>query len=223
MLEELDDMFKSDTIKPTFDSVHIILSLFIFDENPTGIGRYRIKEELSIGSGTSKSLIKKLNEKVEFIRVFNENIRKGHVLTEKGKKFLENFKKRIPFLKEGDISILKDIIIESENSRVYICQVKNSAKKLTNGIAQRDAAIRVDGKGASCIIFDGQNFTFELGLSLQDDKEQMKVNAAVQEYFKKLINNSNSKLEKNDVMILGLGKNSKIARLASLNAALTLV
>jgi len=223
MLEELDEMFKSDTIKPTFDYVHIILALFLFEENPTGIGRYRIKEELSIGSGTAKSLIKKLNEKLEFISVFDENIRKGHVLTEKGKKFLDKFKKKISFLKEGDISILKDIIIESENSSVYICQVKNSADKLTNGIAQRDAAIKVEGKGASCIIFDGTNFTFEFGLSLREDKEQMRVNTVVQEYFKKIINASDSNLEKNDVIILGLGKNTEFARLASLNAALTLI
>jgi predicted transcriptional regulator len=223
MLEELDEMFKSDTIKPTFEYVHIILALFLFDENPTGIGRYRIKEELSIGSGTAKSLIKKLNEKLEFISVFDKNIRKGHILTEKGKKFLEKFKKKIPFLKEGDISILKEIIIESENSRVYICQVKNSAEKLTNGIAQRDAAIKIDGKGASCIIFDGQTFTFELGHSLQEDKEQMNVNTVVQDYFKKIIKASESNLEKNDVMIIGLGKNTELARLASLNAALTLI
>ncbi|TFG27649.1 MAG: hypothetical protein EU532_07070, partial [Promethearchaeota archaeon] len=185
MLEELDEMFKSDTIKPTFDYVHIILALFLFDENPTGIGRYRIKEELAIGSGTSKSLIKKLNEKLEFISVFDENIRKGHVLTEKGKKFLNKFKKEIPFIIEGDISILKDIIIESENSKVSICQVKKRAGKLTNGIAQRDAAIKVDGKGASCIIFNGQDFTFELNSFSEKDKEQMRVNEEVQKYFKK--------------------------------------
>ena len=41
--------------------------------------------------------------------------------------------------------------------------------------------------------------------------------------FKKIINKSNSTLEKNDVIILGLGENSEIARLAALNAALTLI
>lgn len=223
MLVELNDMFKSDTIKPTFEYVHIVLALYIFDENPAGIGRYRIKEELLIGSGTAKSLIEKLNKKIKFISVLDENIRKGHVLTKKGRRFLENFKKKIPILIEGDISILKEIIIESENSSVYICQVKSSAKKLTNGIGQRDAAIKIDGKGASCIIFNGKEFTFELDKSLDENKDQMIVNEDVQNYFKKLISNSNSNIEKNDVIILGLGKNAKLARLAALNAGLTLI
>ena len=164
-----------------------------------------------------------MNEKIKFINVLDDNIRKGHVLTKKGKKFLEKFKKKIPILIEGDISILKDIIIESENSSVYICQVKNSAKKLTNGIGQRDAAIKINGKGASCIIFDGTYFTFELDRSSNVNENQMIVSEDVQNYFRKIITNSNSNLEKDDVIILGLGKNAKLARLASLNAGLTLI
>ena len=54
-LSELKPLFESLTIRPTFDYVHIILSLFIFGENPGGIGRYRLKDELQIGSGTAKS------------------------------------------------------------------------------------------------------------------------------------------------------------------------
>ncbi len=223
MLEELDDLLDSATIKPTFEYVHILLALFIFSENPTGIGRYRLEKELSIGSGTAKSLINKLNKKINFISVFEENIRKGHVLTNKGKEFLNKFKKKIPFLIEADTLILKEIIIDSENSNVYVCQVKNSAKKITNGMAQRDAAIKVNGKGASCIAYNGKKFVFELGPSSEDDKDQMQVNEELQDYFERIINEANSKLEKNDVIIIGLGENPEIARLASLNAALTLI
>ena len=62
---ELNDLFKSATIKPSFKKVHVILSMFIFGENPQGIGRYRLKKELLIGSGTARSLITKLNEKIQ--------------------------------------------------------------------------------------------------------------------------------------------------------------
>ena len=68
-LSELAPLFESLTIKPTFDYVHIILSLFVFGENPSGIGRYRLKDELQIGSGTAKSLVKKLKDVSEFIVV----------------------------------------------------------------------------------------------------------------------------------------------------------
>ena len=223
MLEELDDLLDSATIKPTFEYVHIILALFIFSNNPSGLGRYRLERELSIGSGTAKSLIKKLNKKVNYITVFEDNIRKGHVLTTMGKEFLTRFKKKIPFLLKGKMSILKDIVIESKNSSVYICQVKNGAEKISNGIAQRDAAIKVDGKGASCIVFNGKDFVFKLGSTSEEDKKYMKVNEEVQNYFRKIIEEANSNLEKNDVIILGLGDRSEIARLAALNAALTLI
>jgi hypothetical protein len=223
LIHELDDLLESATIKPTFDYVHIILALFIFSENPDGIGRYRLEKELSIGSGTVKSLINKLKKKINFISVFEDNIRKGHILTDRGKTFLNRFKNKVPFLIKGDTSILKDIIIESENSNVFICQVKKSAEKITNGIAQRDAAIKVDGKGASCIVYNGKEFVFELGPSSEEDKEHMQVNEEVQDYFENIIRGANSVLERDDVIILGLGENSEIARLAALNAALTLI
>ncbi len=53
----LNELFKSSTIKPTFERVHVILALYIFGENPQGIGRYKLKSDLDIGSGTSRSLI----------------------------------------------------------------------------------------------------------------------------------------------------------------------
>ena len=83
MFEELDALFESSTIKPSFEEVHVILSLFIFDENREGIGRYRLQKELLVSEGTAKSLIKKLNEKTRFLTVTDKGKRKGHVLTKK--------------------------------------------------------------------------------------------------------------------------------------------
>ncbi|MFX0073177.1 MAG: DUF4443 domain-containing protein [Candidatus Hermodarchaeota archaeon] len=223
IFNELNQLFESETIKPTFEYVHIILALFIFSENSNGIGRYRLKEELKIGAGTAKSLITKLNEKINFISVLEGNIRKGHVLTEEGLKFLNNVKRMIPFLVKGDINILKEIIIETENSHVFICQVKNCGEKISNGVAQRDAAIKVNGTGASCLVFNGKKLIFKLGPSSQYDQELMKINTEIQDYFNRIIIKENSKLDENDVIIIGLAKDSETARLAALNAALTLI
>jgi predicted transcriptional regulator len=220
MLEELKQMFESDTIKPTFENVHIVLALYIFGDNPDGIGRYRIKEELSIGSGTAKSLIKKLNLKTNFITVVDENKRKGHILTENGLKFLNKIKKKIPILKPGDSSLLNEIIIASENKSTYLCLVKNVAGKLSNGIIQRDAAIKVNGIGATCLVFDGTKFIFKLGSFAETDKDLMGINDVIQTYLKQQIE---TLLEKDDVVIIGVGDNMKNARLATLNAALTLL
>jgi len=223
MLKELDEMFHSETIKPTFEYAHILLALFIFGENLDGIGRYRLQKELLIGSGTAKSLITKLSKKKNFIAVPDKNRRKGHVLTDAGLKYLNKIKNVILLINDGDLSILKDMIIESKGAYAYLCQVKNSSEKITNGIAQRDAAIKVNGFGVTCLVFDGGKFHFPLTSAYESDEIQMKITEDVQEYVKNQVINKNYILEKNDVIIIGLGDNSERARLAALNAALTLL
>jgi len=232
MFKELDVLFESSTIKPTFERVHIILALLIFGENREGIGRYRLKEELLIGSGTARSLITKLRN-AGFIDVpefshkkGSENLRRGHVLTVKGLRYLEKINEYIPFVREGDLSKLKEIIIESEGINPYICQVKDRANKITNGIDQRDAAIKIDGNGATCLIFNGEAIVFPQKSISNTNKDHWKISDKVSDYFIKLKNERNNKgivLEKNDVIIIGLGNSVQKARLAALNAALTLI
>jgi len=233
MFQELNELFESTTIKPTFEKVHIILALFIFGENLEGIGRYRLQKELLIGSGTSRSLIKKLKQRGGFITVPNGDTkseskikRKGHILTEKGLDYLNKIKIHIPFLIEGNLEILKDIIIETNKANPYICQVKNRGNRITNGVTQRDAAIKVDGIGATCLIYNGVRLVFPLRSLSDDDENKTEINKTIQNYFESLqIKNTAEKisLEKNDVVIIGLGDNTKKARLAALNAALTLI
>ena len=222
--KELDELFDSATIKPSFDYIHVILALYLFGEldEQEGIGRYRLREELLIGAGTAKSLITKLNKKIGFISVIsNKNQKKGHRLTEKGKKFLEKIKQIIPIIKEGDLSILKDIIIETNNMSSYFCLVRNAGSKIKDGIDQRDAAIKVNGSGSTCLIYNGKQFIFPRGAFLENENEQVDVSKKVQDYFKAQL--EGIELKNNDVLIIGLGENSKNARLASLNAALTLI
>ncbi len=221
-LSELKPLFESLTIRPTFDYVHVILSLFIFGENPDGIGRYRLKDELQIGSGTAKSLVKKLKDVSGFIVVPDEGERKGHVLTEKGHKFLAKVKKKIPLLEKADLTFLKDIIIEPENVNPYFCLVKNATKKIKNGIEQRDAAIKVNGSGATCLVYNGKDIIFPSKYVKNSSEEQKKINQKTLKYFTSKIIKAKVLFEKDDVIIIGLGANPHISRLAALNAALTL-
>mgnify|MGYP001060769090 CR=1 FL=1 len=221
-LSELKPLFESLTIKPTFDYVHIVLSLFIFGENPEGIGRYRLKDELQIGSGTAKSLVKKLKDVSEFIVVPDEGERKGHVLTVKGHKFFAKIKKKIPLLEKADITFLKDIIIEPENVNPYLCLVKNATKKIKNGIEQRDAAIKVNGSGATCLVYNGKDIVFPSKFVNNSNDEQKKINQKTLKYFTSKIIKAKVLFEKDDVIIIGLGESPQISRLAALNAALTL-
>ena len=136
---------------------------------------------------------------------------------------MSRIRKTILFIEECDLSIVKDIIIESQNVNPYFCVVKSPTKKLTNGIEQRDATIKVGGTGASCLIYDGTNLTFPTLSMSKDDEEFMKVDKEIQTYFEEKIKLLNSSLEKNDIIIIGQGNDSKKARLSALNAALTLI
>ncbi len=224
MLEELDILFGSLTIKPSFDYIHIILAIYLFGElgEREGIGRYRLKEELLIGSGTAKSLITKLNKTINFISVVsNKNQKKGHQLTKKGKEYLDKFKKIIPILQEADSTILKDILIEIEGMTPYFCLIRNAAKRITNGVAQRDAAIKLNGSGATCLIYNGNHFIFPTHAFSEGELNNIEISDNVQQYFKNQL--SDIDLKSNDVIIIGLGNSPQKARLATLNAALTLI
>jgi hypothetical protein len=228
-LSELDPLFESPTIKPTFDYVHVVLSLFLFGENPEGIGRYRLQKELYIGAGTVKSLFNKLKKVTKFIIVPSEGElkagelqRRGHVLTQKGFEFLAKVQKKIPLLKKADLEYLKDIIIKQEDVKSFFCLVKKASEKLSYGVEQRDAAIKINGSGATCLVYDGVNLFFPTKTLFKDDKDNTKINPKTLNYFKSEIEGVNVKLEKNDVIIIGSGDNDQKARLATLNAALTL-
>lgn len=226
-LIEIEPLFESRTIKPTFEYVHVLLALFIFGENLDGIGRYRLEKELQIGSGTAKSLFRKLKDNIDFITVpvedkgrYTESQRKGHVLTEKGHKFLSKIKRRIPLLERADLVFLKDIIVGAENVNPYFCLVKNAVKKIKDGIEQRDAAIKINGLGATCLIYDGSDLYFPT--KVQSINEREKIQQKTLNYFKNKIKDANVTFEANDVIIIGSGKNPQASRLATLNAALTL-
>jgi len=222
IFEELDSLLDSPTIKPTFERVHVILALFIFDENREGIGRYRLQKELLIGEGTAKSLIKKLNENLNFITVSDE-IRKGHFLTQEGLDYLKKIKKMIPIIREGESSILRDIIIDTDIIYSYFCLIKSAIQKITNGVSQRDAAIKVNGSGATCLVYNGENLIFPSKLSSEKLENGMIVNDTLYTYFTSNFSKENVKLEKNDVIAIGSGDSPQRARLATLNAALTLI
>ncbi|MFX1389428.1 MAG: DUF4443 domain-containing protein [Promethearchaeota archaeon] len=224
MFEELDVLFESATIKPSFDKVHVILALFLFEENKEGIGRYRLGKELMMGAGTVKSMIKKLNEKMAFITVLTkENLSKGHILTKKGLEFVKEIKKVIQLIEIGDSSVLKDIIIKAEDGDSYFCLVREASNKISNGIEQRDAAIKIGGVGATCLIYNGRDLIFPSKTLSGGEEKPMSVDQDIFNYIFSLLDNKNISLRKNDVILIGLGENLENARLSALNAALTLV
>ncbi|MHA1147705.1 MAG: DUF4443 domain-containing protein [Promethearchaeota archaeon] len=223
MLDELEILFESKTIEPTFKLVHAVLALYIFGENEEGLGRYRLQKELDIGSGTARSLITKMKEKADYLAVLKASNRKGHILTRKGNDFLEALKSKIPLLIQADYNKLKDIVLDSKEIYTYFCIVKNSASKISDGIKQRDAAILLGGIGTTCLLFDGNDYIFPSKSIAADDKEFMRVPVSVKDYFNSIFEENNLQIEREDAILIGLGATPEIARLSALNAALTLL
>ena len=100
--------------------------------------------------------------------------------------------------------------------------VKNTADRLKSGVEQRDAAIKVDGLGATCLIYNGKELIFP-SYSSGNNSHWVKIDENIQLYFKTKLINANMTFEKGDVIIIGFGADIKKARLAALNAALTLI
>jgi hypothetical protein len=153
----------------------------------------------------------------------DENIIKGHILTETGLEFVKKIRKKFPLIEAGDSSVLKDIIIKSKGKSSFFCFIKNAIDKVTNGIEQRDAAIKIGGAGATCLLYNGKDLIFPSSSLSENNHEQMGVNDNVFEYISSFIQNKGYQLKENDVIIIGIGDNLENARLGALNAALTLI
>ena len=142
-------------------------------------------------------------------------------LQKKGNNFLEEIKKKIPLLRGGDTSMLKSITIESFNITPYFFLINTAAENITSGIEQRDAAIKVGGKGATCLIYNGKNLVFPSRLGSEDSFNIVKND--ILNYFKHEITKNKFNLEKDDVIIIGSGESAQKSRLAAINSALTLI
>ena len=123
---------------------------------------------------------------------------------------------------KADLEYLKDIIIKQEDVKSFFCLVKKASTKLSYGVEQRDAAIKVSGSGATCLVYDGVNLFFPTKTDFKDETDNSEINPKTLKYFMSEIEDARVEIEKNDVIIIGSGDNYQKARLATLNAALTL-
>ncbi|KKM10865.1 hypothetical protein LCGC14_1721660 [marine sediment metagenome] len=223
MFEELNELFQSSTSKPTFETVHVILAIFIFGENLKGIGRYSLAKELLLGEGSAKTLLRRLKEQIKFISLIENEKRKGHVLTRLGLEYLSKIRKFIPIIKRGEISVLKNVVVKPENGNIYFCLVKKVNTKITDGVAQRDAAIKINGSGATCLVFNGSSLVFPSKFFALGERDLIVLDSNILRYFNSQIMRQGLNLEIEDIIIVGSGENPQKARLATLNAALTLL
>ncbi len=161
------------------------------------IGRARISEAIGIGEGSARTLLDGL-EHDSLIKRNNAGI----VLTEKGRKAVEE----LPFsMKEITGSAL------STGPFSTLAVIRGRAHKVTNGILQRDEAIKNGGTGAITMIVKGSNLFLPPDLSLADD-------AAASHLAFSLLG-----AREGDAVIIGSGNTAILAEQATFFAVSTLL
>ena len=206
-LKELPNIFKSETIKPSFKEVHVLLALMVFGEQIKGIGRYKLKKELVLTEGKVKSLLSRM-KKMDLIK--SDSRISGHVITDNGREMLEELLQKLSIPKVPTFDFKRI----SVGNYAYYTVVFNAIGKIKTGMEQRDEVIKIGGTGATCLIYTKHGFEFPKSQSSDDTNE-------ILDYI--VVDLDESKIKIGDILIVGTGDNEYISKLATLSAALTLV
>jgi predicted transcriptional regulator len=123
-----------------------LATVLIMIKHSGGMGRYRISEEMEIPDGTIRGVLKKLSE----TGILKATPR-GCELTDLGEKMLMEYLIELGIdrieLYEGD----EFSLIAPGEAKVLVI-LRSGAEKVTNGLMQRDEAVRAGADGATIIV-----------------------------------------------------------------------
>ena len=130
----------------SFDMVHVFKTLQLIQENGH-VSRQKLCEDLGLGEGTIKTLVRHLK-----MQNLIESTNAGTTMTKKGNSFFSELLSSIP----SEISLSKCAITLGKFN--YAVLVKQMSSIIKDGIAQRDAAIRMGASGATTLLFKDNKF-----------------------------------------------------------------
>jgi hypothetical protein len=130
----------------SFDMVHVFKTLQLIQENGH-VSREKLCEDLGLGEGTIKTLVRHLK-----MQNLIESTNAGTTMTKKGNSFFLELLSSIP----SEISLSKCAITLGKFN--YAVLVKQMSSIIKDGIAQRDAAIRMGASGATTLLFKDNKF-----------------------------------------------------------------
>jgi hypothetical protein len=167
------------------------------------VGRAQLSKTLGLGEGTARTIIK------HFSRAgIVKTTQKGCALTSKGMALYRQLRSRLSEMFTVDA---RQLALDNTSTAIM---VKGSARKVKQGIEQRDAAVRAGAAGACTILVKHDEFLIPSG------SEQWELNASdplAQEL------NSIFHPHDDDVIIIAGAKERTIADYAAIAAGLTLV
>ncbi|MGA8565992.1 MAG: DUF4443 domain-containing protein [Nitrososphaeraceae archaeon] len=183
----------------SFDMVHVFKTLQLIQENGH-VSRENLCKDLGLGEGTIKTLVRHLK-----MQNLIESTNAGTTMTKKGNSFFSGLLSSIP----SEISLSKCAITLGKFN--YAVLVKQMSSMIKDGIAQRDAAIRMGASGATTLLFKDNKF-----LIPQTDFDSLKDEHQLSEQMIK-----NLHPQDGDVIIIGSDNYSRMkAEFAAKSAAL---
>ena len=196
-------LFETKTVAPTYKKPHILYTIYIIGREKTGIGRYRIKNEVGLGEGSMKTLLNRLKKK-KIIHVDGSHQR-GHTLSPKGEKLYQKIVQTISYPLE--IENPNNTYVIGEKAFYVIINPNYALPDYTRRtLAMRDEAIKIGGSGCSTLEFNGTKWFFP-------DSDSYKIEL-------KIPPNRAIPLKKGTLMVIGGGATEATATLAAFAASL---
>lgn len=194
-------LFETKTIAPTYKKPHILYTIFIIGKENQGIGRYRIKNEVGLGEGSTKTLLNRLKDE-DIIHVDGSRQR-GHTLSPHGQRLFDKMVQVISFPhelpnKENEFVIGTFAYFTLLNPNHIIANYDRQT------LAMRDEAIKIGGTGCSTLEYNGERWFFP-------DTDSYKVEIHIPPEYN---------VEKGTIMVIGGGNSQNRAILATFAAAL---
>jgi len=185
----------------SFDEAHVFKTLQLMNTFDR-ISRLLLIEELYLGEGSIKTLVKHLK-----MHGLVETSKAGMYMTDKGFRLYSKLAESIP--NEMDIPQCS-IALGKYNHAILI---RGLESEIGSGIEQRDAAIKMGATGATTLLYRKGKF-FMPGRN----QDSLRTDSDIRKLLVKTLNPKNK-----DVIIIGSAEKRKIAELATKHTALKTV
>ncbi len=191
-------------VSPTFKPHHVAVALMMIGrEQP--LGRYELRDRMSVGEGSTRTLLKRLSE----AGYITAEGKQGQKLTRKGQDLFDRISEDVPL---GLSLNLGELVV---HSYAFANLVKGRAYLITDGVRQRDEAIIQGGYGQS----GATTLVQKNGLLLMPPDDY---NILLEYEDEALLIMESLRVEDDDVVVIGSAADANLAREVSMAAVMTM-
>lgn len=198
---ELYNSWKKVALRsPHLKIYHVLLAIWYFYPEKI-LGRYSLMNSLGLSEATTKTLINFLRKN----GVLASIPKKGHYLTQKGKLLGVEIESHLTIV--SDVKNLEKLVVCPEKSIVV---VHNASDRVSDGLRERDNALLAGACGATTLIVNENK-----SILLPSSEPLAPI---YQKTLKEIL-----QIKPTDIIIIGSGKNKKVALFGALAAAISLL